>query len=82
MAWTRAPRARVTHSLTCARVFRRYDQSCPRCQELAGGAAPREGWGDRKRRDDLRHAEECRAHFTSYEHRSGGCGPVCTFGQW
>jgi hypothetical protein len=23
-----------------------------------------------------------RAHFASQTHRSGGCGPVCTFGEW
>ena len=72
----------MSHTPTCRRVFRRYDASCPRCQELIRGAKPRAGWGDRKRLDDRRHAEECREHFNSAHHRSGGCGPVCTFGDW
>lgn len=32
------------HLAGCQRVFARYDPSCPRCAELAKGAAPRAGW--------------------------------------
>ncbi len=32
------------HNDRCKRIFARYDMECPRCRELAGGAAPRDGW--------------------------------------
>jgi len=35
---------KVTHTADCTRVFKRYDLSCPRCQELAHGAPARKGW--------------------------------------
>lgn len=70
------------HKSDCKRAWRRYDKSCPRCQELAVGAPPREwNWVDPKLRDAER-ADEIKAHFNSERHRNGGCGPVCTFGEW
>lgn len=39
---------KTKHSENCSRVFKNYDMTCPRCLELANGAAPRPGWGDRK----------------------------------
>ena len=66
------------HSATCGRVYRRYDTTCPRCLELAAGAVPRCGWGDRARADERRQIAEIRAH----DCRASGCGPVCTFGDW
>jgi hypothetical protein len=55
---------------------------CPRCTELLAGAEPiRWTWRD-KAADNRRHAEEVRSHFASHKHLSGGCGPVCTFGEW
>lgn len=51
---------------------------CRRCDELRFGAPPVE-WA--KGRDALR-CEEIRSHFASAKHQSGGCGPVCTFGEW
>jgi len=32
------------HKFDCRRAWRNYDSSCPRCQELMQGAAPRPGW--------------------------------------
>jgi hypothetical protein len=60
---------------------------CPRCDELRAGAAPRLApHGIRERRAgfdaDAVRAEEIRVHFASDRHRSGGCGRVCTFGDW
>ncbi|MEU6710048.1 hypothetical protein ABZ897_01100 [Nonomuraea sp. NPDC046802] len=58
---------------------------CPRCDELHDGAAPRTGWtstAQRAAEEDARRADEIARHFASATHRSGGCGPVCTFGDW
>jgi len=55
---------------------------CPRCDELAAGAAPRVGWGQSRAQQDAMRAAEIRAHFASDKHRAGGCGLVCTFGDW
>lgn len=65
------------HAADCRRVFSRYDDRCPRCQELAAGASARPGWSDRKR-DDARRVEAIRRH----DCQRSGCGPVCTFGDW
>jgi len=55
---------------------------CPRCDELTAGAAPRTGWGVSRAQADTARAADIRAHFASERHRSGGCGSVCTFGDW
>lgn len=36
--------AKVIHKSACSRVFKNYDASCPRCQELIQGAKPRDAW--------------------------------------
>jgi len=68
---------------------------CPRCDELTAGAAPRT-WGgqtytkcsgcgrpvERGYFGDRCQACQVRDHFNGERHRSGGCGPVCTFGEW
>lgn len=61
--------------------FGRRTAGCPRCDELAAGAAPVR-WAPSRRDDDERRAAEIRSHFASERHRSGGCGVVCTFGDW
>ena len=50
------------HITNCKRVFRNYDLGCPRCLELLGGAAPREGWGDRRRQEEAQHLQDIRTH--------------------
>lgn len=60
-------------------VFGKRTAGCPRCDELASGAAPIK-WNI-SRRDDRRQVD-IHAHFTSHKHLSGGCGTVCTFGEW
>ena len=59
-------------------VFGRREAGCPRCAELNAGAAPVR-WSA-ARRDDAQRVREVHAHFSGRRHRSGGCGPVCTFG--
>ena len=57
---------------------------CARCDELADGAEPRQRF-DGRQTAAQRDAQACReiaAHFASDQHRSGGCGLVCTFGDW
>lgn len=66
------------HMTGCARVFRTYDKSCPRCKELAAGALPRAGYGDRGRQQAADSLRWLRAH----DCRVAGCGPVCTYGDW
>ena len=66
-----------THQL----IFGRREPGCPRCAELNAGAAPIQ-WRASRAQQDARHAADVRAHFTSHKHLSGGCGPVCTFGEW
>ena len=59
------------HNADCNRAFGRRDANCPRCQELANGAAPRRGWGQ-SRFNARKIAHVC----------STNCGPVCTVGDW
>ena len=69
------------HSTTCKRVFANYDLTCPRCVELDNGSPPRAGWG-RALQDDARDRRWMLEHLNSEKHLNGGCGPVCTFGEW
>jgi hypothetical protein len=69
---------KVTHKPDCTRVFKRYDLTCPRCQELAQGKPAREGWGSFHARQDMIRIESIRTHNCQLAH----CGPVCTFGDW
>lgn len=68
------------HAVSCAMAFGRKDPTCPRCQELLAGAAPRSLGFDpnRKAELDAAHAASVRAHKCD----AAGCGPVCTFGDW
>lgn len=60
---------------------------CKRCDELRAGAQPRQAHPSlqaaaSRRADDEQHRREIADHFRSSKHRSGGCGAVCTFGDW
>jgi len=59
-------------------VFGRRTQGCPRCEELAAGAAPRTGWGDLRRENEARSLADIRSHSCAVSR----CGTVCTFGDW
>jgi hypothetical protein len=73
---TTAPAKTTAH--TCGGpVFGRKTAGCPRCDELLAGAAP-VAWNIRP----TRPTSDVGAHFRSARHLSGGCGPVCTFGDW
>lgn len=84
----------VTTAHTCGGpVFGKKTPGCPRCDELLAGAAP-VVW--RGTEDKCKHCgrripsgyfgtcDSCAVtmHHRSERHRSGGCGPVCTFGEW
>lgn len=69
---------KVPHKADCKRVWKRYDMTCPRCQELAAGLNPRAGWSDHKRAFKAASIAAIRAH----DCKKRGCGPVCTFGDW
>jgi len=78
MAWAQS----TTTKHTCGGpAFGRKTPGCPRCDELLAGAEPVR-WAMTRKQDDERRAAEIRAHFDGQRHRSGGCGPVCTFGDW
>lgn len=63
--------------------FGRLTPGCPRCDELAAGAPARSWNVSRTRRTAGRdRAADLAAHFSGEKHRSGGCGPVCTYGEW
>lgn len=62
-------------------VFGRKTRGCPRCDELLAGA-PAVKWSPSRHQRDMERSAEIRSHFTSYKHLSGGCGLVCTFGDW
>jgi hypothetical protein len=60
---------------------------CRRCDELRNGAAPRAPHpaiqaGIDRRTNEARQLAELEKHFASEQHRFGGCGLVCTYGQW
>jgi hypothetical protein len=81
---TKSQVSKKTTKHTCGGPqFGRKTPGCPRCDELIAGAAPVvQSWRGSRQRDADRHRAECAAHFASAKHRSGGCGPVCTFGEW
>ena len=71
------------HRSNCRRVFNRYDDHCPRCQELVTGSAPRTGWQAAyyraKARNQATERVAIAAHFApGGRHQRGQCGPVCT----
>lgn len=75
--------AKTTQHTCGGPVFGRKTPGCPRCDELIAGAAPVvwKNFTTRAQRDSDA-TNYIRAHFTSHRHLSGGCGPVCTFGEW
>lgn len=63
----------------------RKTPGCPRCDALLAGAEPVTWAPSRRQRaaqEDAQRSAEIREHFASASHLSGGCGPVCTFGDW
>jgi hypothetical protein len=62
-------------------VFGRKVAGCPRCDELLAGA-PVVPWAPSRAQQDAQRCRDIREHFASHKHLSGGCGPVCTFGDW
>jgi hypothetical protein len=70
------------HGPDCKMAFGRKDPNCARCRELMAGAEPRRWRGADRRANERRLILEIREHFGSVKHRTGGCGTVCTFGEW
>jgi hypothetical protein len=69
------------HAQDCKMAFGRKDKSCPRCQELLAGAAPRKGWGMSAREkalEEQRFSDRLRNHKC----QASGCGVVCTAFDW
>ena len=73
----------MTTKHTCGGpIFGRKTIGCPRCDELLAGARPVQWAIHRRRAEDAKSVAEIRGHFASHKHLSGGCGVVCTFGDW
>ncbi len=62
--------------------FGKHVHDCARCKEIKGGSPARAGYGDSKKKKEAASAAGIKAHFDSDHHKSGKCGPVCTFGDW
>lgn len=62
--------------------FGKKIEGCPRCQDLRLGAPPRRLHGGNRRQAEAAAMRDLEAHFNSHKHKSGGCGPVCTYGEW
>lgn len=87
MANTKQTAQGTKHSIDCRAAFGRKDLSCPRCIELASGAAPRSGWQRdyfaTKTRNESNERAAIAAHFApGGPHALGKCGPVCTAFDW
>ena len=77
------PNTTTRHDARCTMTFGRPQATgCPRCAELLAGAPARTWRGARRRDLDAQRVREIREHVASAAHRSGACGPVCTFGEW
>lgn len=71
------------HKPDCQRVFKHYDQTCPRCRELAAGSLPRPGWGSGREKREKERTREIEVHFApGGPHDRGDCGPICTAFDW
>jgi len=74
------------HASQCQMSFGKKDPTCHRCVELLNGSSSRGGWqrkyySDKKQQEQI-EIEAIHVHHRSEKHLSGGCGPVCTFGDW
>ena len=61
-------------------VFGKRTSGCPRCDELAAGAAPVK-WNTSRREDDANRVAAYRHHVASGECRRT-CGGMCVRGDW
>jgi hypothetical protein len=65
--------------------FGRRVAGCPRCEELANGAAPREGYNDRQQRLDAERSAAIRTHYQDHDntcpYMRDGAG-VCVAFDW
>lgn len=68
----------MTTKHTHQSVFGRKVDGCPRCAELAAGAAPIQWSGARRAESERMFRAEIRNHSCA----ASRCGPVCTFGEW
>ena len=84
MSWTKTTTTGTKHTCNDGQgpAFGRKTPGCPRCDELASGAKPRQWSGGSRREQEARQRAEIADHFASERHRSGGCGVCCTFGDW
>ena len=78
MAWNTYEPISTKH--TCGGpVFGRKTKGCPRCDELIGGAAPKESWTKPSRYDGS--VDRYIKHYCVVN-GVDKCGNICTFGEW
>ena len=72
------------HKDECTRVFKKYDPTCPRCQELIKGSPPREGWQksyyEQKAREEKRTYSSYCSHGVQHLNPGGYCN-ICGHGR-
>lgn len=76
MAWSKKVNSTTPHNHQV--VFGRREAGCPRCAELASGAAPVKGWGQDRKQQERNLAAAIRSHSCQVSK----CGPVCTAFDW
>lgn len=71
---------KTRHGDRCSLAFGRLspEGECARCDELRGGARPRQGWGARQRQQEEATLRAIRNH----DCQQARCGPVCTAFDW
>lgn len=77
------PDTQTKHKEGYSRVFKNYDETCPRCQELKNGATARQGWGSHKKELEIRRIQAIKEHYRPYYKNGNKCGNVvCTCFDW
>ena len=69
----------IKHKEDCTRVFKNYDISCVRCQELSEGATPRDGWQKSYYETKTRNERVWHNHLESQScnHNNQNAGGYC-----
>lgn len=69
------------HSDSCTMAFGRPSKhaTCPRCEELKGGATARKGYGWRNKEQEARTLRAIRSHDFAACQKQNGC---CTHFEW
>lgn len=70
------------HSNSCNRVFKNYDNTCPRCIELINGAKSRDGWQKSYYSNKARENSNRLKAIKSHDCKKSGCLSICVAFDW